>query len=245
MATETRSGPKSEQEEKEFRVLCSSCDRPTVHRVIRSAEYQSEYEEPRFSVSSWDEYQIVECRGCESMSFRHVHRDTEDVDIDDETGEAQLAETVKLYPDRLAGRTQLDHAHHLPRSVLQVYLETLNALRSSLPILAAIGIRALAEAMCKDRQAKGRDLEKKLDSLVEQGLVSSEGAEILHGLRLMGNKAAHEVTPHSLADLNTAFDVIEHALQGVYILPKLAARLPKRTKKVVAAPSPASPGAST
>jgi hypothetical protein len=44
----------------------------------------------------------------------------------------------------------------------------------------------------------------------------------------MGNEAAHEVTAHSEADLMTALDVIEYLLKGAYILPRLAAKLPKK-----------------
>lgn len=52
-----------------------------------------------------------------------------------------------------------------------------------------------------------------------------EGAKILHSLRIMGNQAAHKVKPHSEEDLRTAFDVVEHLLQGVYVLPAKASRL--------------------
>jgi len=38
----------------------------------------------------------------------------------------------------------------------------------------------------------------------------------------MGNNAAHEVKPHKTEELVIAMRVIEHALQGVYILPKQA-----------------------
>jgi hypothetical protein len=44
----------------------------------------------------------------------------------------------------------------------------------------------------------------------------------------MGNDAAHEVKAHSEADLMTALDVVEYLLKGVYVLPRLAAKLPKK-----------------
>ena len=230
MAKESRTGPESKAQGKDYRLTCGTCDRETVHAVVRSAEYVAKYEDRDFSVTSWDDFQIVECRGCQTVSFRSHSRNTEDIDIDPDTGDGILTPTERLYPSRREGRPELEHVHHLPAVVRRIYLETLSALTNSLPILAGIGIRALTEAMCKDRKAAGRNLEKKLDDLVSQGVVAREGAEILHSLRLMGNQAAHEVTPPSLADLNTAFDVIEHALQGVYILPRLAAKLPRRQR---------------
>ncbi len=60
------------------------------------------------------------------------------------------------------------------------------------------------------------------------GVLTTDGPSNLHCLRIMGNQAAHEVKPHSEADLSIAFDVVEHLLEGVYILPKKATKLPKR-----------------
>jgi len=45
----------------------------------------------------------------------------------------------------------------------------------------------------------------------------------------MGNAAAHEVKPHSAEDLAVGLDVVEYVLNGVYLLPKLASNLPKRS----------------
>ena len=59
-------------------------------------------------------------------------------------------------------------------------------------------------------------------------MVTPDGAKILHSLRFMGNDAAHEVEAHPEADLMTALDVVEYLLKGVYILPRLAAKLPKK-----------------
>lgn len=41
---------------------------------------------------------------------------------------------------------------------------------------------------------------------------------------------AHEVKPHKLSELNAAFDVIDHLLQGVYLIPAKAKELPENGK---------------
>lgn len=227
MGQHTRSGPKADEVGKRYRVLCATCDHETNHLVVQSAEYTSEYRESGFSVYSWDEYQIVECAGCETVSFRHASRNSED-SFYDEGGDEHLIPTVNLFPHRLAGRRELDHSHFLPFAVGRIYRETLSALRASMPVLAGIGMRALIEAICADKAAVGSNLERKIDDLASKGIISKEGVEILHSLRLMGNKAAHEVKHHSMDALSTGFGVVEHALLGVYILPALSAKLPKR-----------------
>lgn len=86
----------------------------------------------------------------------------------------------------------------------------------------------MIEVVCKNQATTGASLENKIDDLVKMGVLTKDGAEILHSLRMMGNKAAHEVKPHSEEELNIAFDVVEHLLQGVYLLPIKASKLPKR-----------------
>ena len=231
MRLESRIGPKHDDQAKEARAPCSECGHPTVHTIVTSAEYVSEDGDHRFSVQWWDDYQVLECKGCQNLCFRHVHKNTENTDFNIETQEEWLVETVHLYPKPATGRDELDHVDLLPSLVQQIYQETLAALNAGLRVLAGIGLRALVETMCKERAAVGKNLEARVDAMVGQGLISSEGAEILHGLRIMGNQAAHEVKPHTIEDLNTATDVIEHALQGVYILPKQASKLPRRAQK--------------
>lgn len=60
-------------------------------------------------------------------------------------------------------------------------------------------------------------------------LTKSE-AEMLHGMRMLGNTAAHEVKPHSETMLGDAMDVVEHLLTNVYILPTSTAKFPKRKR---------------
>jgi hypothetical protein len=47
----------------------------------------------------------------------------------------------------------------------------------------------------------------------------------------MGNQAAHKVKAHSQNELNLAFDVVEHLLKTVYLLPEQAKLLPSELRK--------------
>jgi len=171
-----------------------------------------------------ESYQIVRCLGCESYSFRSARSNSE-VFYPINEGEFIHVEDVQIYPPRAAGRPELRDTHLLPYQVRHVYEETHTALCSEMHILAAIGIRALVEAVCAEEEAQGSSLQKKIDSLVELGVLTQAGADILHQVRSMGNDAAHEVRKHTLETLGTAFDVAENLLQNVYILPEKAAQL--------------------
>lgn len=208
-------------------ILCPKCSKETLHKVLVSAELDERFDDGNEWFANWDAYQVVQCQGCRTASFRRTHTDSEHIDPD--KTQVPIA-YVELYPRRVAGRPELPNSFLFPREVSGIYRETLAALSNELPVLASIGIRVLVEVVCNERNTKGRSLSDMIDDLVAQGVLTQDGAEILHSLRLMGNAAAHEVVPHSANDLSIAFDVIEHLLTGVYILPHMADRLPKRRK---------------
>ena len=85
-----------------------------------------------------------------------------------------------------------------------------------------MGIRALLESICEEKQAKGRKLVHKIDDLKIKGILTPVSAGILHKIRSLGNDAAHKAKPHSEKQLGLAMDIIEHLLKDVYILPKQA-----------------------
>lgn len=212
--------------DKEYRLPCARCLGGTRHKVIQSVMVQgNDYDQ---GYQSGDSYQIVQCQGCDSISFRTSHTDSEDFDFDEEIEDIRYNERVELYPSRVAGRHRLRQVHFPPTNVSRVYAETHSALCNKQPILAGIGIRALVETVCKEKAAIGSNLEQKIDNLVANGVLTKAGAETLHSMRILGNESAHEVKPHSEETLNVAMDVVEHMLNDVYILPAATRELPKR-----------------
>jgi hypothetical protein len=222
MDTITTSLNKSKDEEP--RVTCKRCVHKTRHKVLQDVE--TKFETAFGEYTSIDKYQIIQCQGCEEVSFRKVHSDSEDF-IEHE-GETFHPETEELYPPRVAGRHELRQAYFLPMKVSQIYNETHAALCNKQPILSGIGIRALVESVCRDNDAEGYYLEQKIDSLVTKGVLTQTAAEILHSTRILGNKSAHDVEPQSEETLLLAMDIVENLLTNVYVLPKAAKALPRR-----------------
>lgn len=206
-------------------VACGSCSRETHYKVL--AETRTHHEYGAGAVDYYQTYQIVQCNGCLTISFREISECSEDMDYDEE-GQAFLKQTVRLFPNRVAGRPEMDNVEFLPQGVYRIYQETHAALCAELPIMAGFGLRAIVEAVCKEEKIGGGNLQEKIDQLVLSGHVSTAGGKILHSLRFMGNAAAHQMKAHSQREINAAFNVIEHMLQGVYILPKMASELPSK-----------------
>lgn len=199
-------------------VRCRTCKRSTKHKILsdihlegRSNTYEDFY--------GWDDkFQIVQCQGCETLAFRKTHMNSENFR---ETGpnDFEEVEDIDIYPNPETVRNPVEDDYILPPKLRRIYHETLAAINSGQPVLAGIGIRAIVETVCENKNTVGDDLSKRINDLVTQGVLTNDGATILHKLRTLGNEAAHEVKPHDKLQLNLAINVIDHLLQGVYILP--------------------------
>lgn len=231
MSGETKTVDTNKSQGQECRVPCRNCHVETRHKVVQSVDVSGrEYSRGEFIFGYNDSYQIVQCQGCDDVSFRKVHTNSEDIDYDPDENEQFYTATIDVYPSRVAGRHKLRQIDLLPFQISRIYNETHAALCNKQPILAGIGIRALIEAVCQEEQAVGKNLEQKIDDLVTLEVLTKPGAEMLHGTRILGNTAAHEVKPYSETMLGNAMDVVEHLLESVYIFPTATAKLPKRKK---------------
>jgi uncharacterized protein DUF4145 len=203
-----------------------TCAGTTWHRVL--ADVVSRDSSPDYEIEGWDDYLVVQCPGCKTLSFCKESRNSADMDYGPD-GEVSPSVTRLVYPSRIAGRAEMASSRLLPCVVYLIYRETHAALCAPLPVLAGIGLRAIVETVCKEEAAPGKDLKGKIDGLQAMHLITPDGAKILHSLRVMGNQAAHEVKPHTPEELATGLHVVEHLLEGVYILPELQKKLPKPT----------------
>lgn len=211
--------------DKFYLIPCARCLIETRHRVLLSADISGRLlpEDYRY----WDEYQIVQCQGCEAISFRKNSTNTEDVDhfeLPDGSFDTELEDHVEVYPSRIAGRSKVKRHWLLPTQVGKIYAETHSALSNKLTILGGIGIRALIEAVCKEQKAAGSNLKERINDLVQKGVLTQAGADILHTLRALGNESAHEMRAQDEDSIDLAMDVVENMLQSVFILPEASKR---------------------
>lgn len=204
----------------QVKVSCARCAGITNHKIMKSVE-ETGWEElaPDYEIHWGATNQIIKCGGCDTVSFRVLSSNSEEVGPD-----MEAIEHEQLFPSRSEGRQPLDDDHLLPSNLERIYRETISALNNKQPVLTGIGIRAIIETVSKEKNASGGNLVSKINDLVAKGVLTQEGADILHKLRVLGNNAAHEVKAHKPAELNLAIDVVEHLLQAVYILPFHAGR---------------------
>lgn len=217
MGKVTRKFSLEEIKEEQHKFICKECSRETTHKIVASYLERGSEDCGRDQSVDWNERnQIIQCLGCETVSFRVAGTCSENYEHDCD-GDMYYNETVKYYPGRSEGLKAIN-SYLLPPNVQSIYQETILAIENEQNVLAGIGVRALIETICKDLSAEGKDLYNKINSL-EKSIVTKEGVDTLHKLRVLGNDAAHEVKKHNKQQLSLAIQIIEHMLDGTYIIP--------------------------
>jgi len=95
----------------------------------------------------------------------------------------------------------------------KLYNQTINAYDEKLYLVAAIGLRALLEAIIilkVDKKNYKSSLESKIESL--RKYFSDETIDTLHDFRFMGNQAAHNFQEPDRLEIHRALNVIENIM---------------------------------
>ncbi|MBX9349169.1 DUF4145 domain-containing protein [Chromobacterium vaccinii] len=219
-------------------VHCIECKRSTRHLVTVSLDKTGSESNERegWRVDWSDRYQVIECQGCETVSFRHQSWFSEAQDFDDD------GTTERVYPLRNKDAINPRPYHNVPSNLRRIYTELIDCFNNDSPTLCAAGLRALVEGVCAQQgiadgpvelPAKGggkqvvrRDnLEGRIAGLQEKGLLTQSSAQTLHEHRYLGNSAVHELARPSSDELKLAIEVVEHVLEQLYELPEKAAEL--------------------
>jgi len=211
----------SEIIEKTKWILCHDCGKKTEHMVLS----QVSNVDGDVNVTAWTDYYFTQCNGCKSVTLLKEFRFSEYYSPNPYTGENELDVEISLYPSRLQGRKEMTDLFSIPHGIGIIYSETLQAIINNQNILAGIGIRVIVEGVCNDKSSTGRNLKEKINDLANKGFITHDSATILHNLRFMGNRSAHEIKSHGSKELNIAFDIINILLQNVYVMPKKAVEI--------------------
>lgn len=192
--------------------LCNKCGIKTRHDVLCEAIQRGDHD-----YDFWMQHAVVECRGCETRSFRYHYRDIENAFPVSDT-EWDMPEDVENYPRLEDKSLAIDGIEIVPDVVRMIYLETVSAIYEGSLILAGLGLRGTIEAVCNDQSVGGGSLDKMIKNLVTKGLISKKDGERLHAIRFLGNDAAHEIKKPKLEQITVAVKIVKHLIASVYTL---------------------------
>lgn len=236
--------------DKKLKVHCAQCKRETNHLVLQSvdcdgSEVIGHYEGYPETIDWSNNYQIVQCQGCEDISFRHVSWFSE---AREQIGPDEWSDgsSAVLYPKRSDKTRPIKDYYNVPTILRRIYRETVECFNNDAFTLCAAGLRAIIEGICADHKitdgpvqikkldgstqtVRKENLEGKIAGLGERGILTQKNASILHEHRFLGNEAVHELSQPSADELMLATDIVEHILDALYEMPDVAEEL-QRTR---------------
>ena len=243
-------------------VLCAECGGTKKHDVVVSLDRTGNEtsDQEGWSLDWVDNYQVIRCRGCETVSFRHLSWFSEDVGPDGDDGTRE-----RLYPKREVETLKAKPLINVPAALRRIYAELIDCYNNDSPTLCAAGLRALVEGACAAqgivegpvevptegggiKVVTKSNLEGKIAGMAAKGILTVGAAKSLHEHRYLGNEAVHEFAMPSRSELRLAIEIIEHVLDHLYEIPektlklrKEAAARKKKKKKGIFDSSPFDP----
>jgi hypothetical protein len=187
----------------EEKYFCRNCGDDRNHKLI----YKHELEEKNGNIVNFiQNYMIIECLGCDCISFLRVGFDPDEIDFQ-----------YDIFPNYLKDGKELKNQNYIPKKIRYIYQETISALKSDSKILAAGGLRAIIEATCNHLDIGNGDLQKKIDSLHNKGHISRGESDRLHSIRFIGNDALHDMEIPKEEQLYALLDIVNQLLAHLFI----------------------------
>lgn len=195
---------------------CADCNGIRRHRVIK----QHMVYHPVEIVRGYNNYQIVECVGCESVRFRRES-------MDEYRYQNGQDSSIDVYPKQAHLPWKANRELAGLETVGGIYQETCIALDNQLWMLTAAGLRACVEAVCKHENIDGNSLVDKIKNLENKQLLTASQANLLHAARYIGNRSLHDIVEPKFEHLQITMRIIESLLETTYILPIKANQIEK------------------
>ncbi|MCY8973136.1 hypothetical protein MOE37_16405 [Bacillus atrophaeus] len=183
-----------EQTTLEKNVYCARCKNDTKHLIIKSHRRGSFQEiEPEFQ---WHEsFHIVECAGCQNISFVNQYGDEDTWEY--VRGEREWQDVFKVYPEKRFEDTEeyrieqefknrywlkVKAFSYVPSALNNLYKQIIQAYNENLNILCASGLRILLEGICNDLGIKkGYVYDKDKRIIKKNGETNPKKRESLEG----------------------------------------------------------------
>jgi hypothetical protein len=200
------------------RHYCASCFKYTNHTVKALLTLEGDYD---YRITC--HYCVVQCDGCDHVSYRTETIDYEIDVYDHERDEHLPQKTVEFYPPTLKEhRNELETAY-IPDKIVAAYQDTIKAFAAGALLLTAVGFRTVIEAICIEQSIKVKefeDLKPQIKKMQDKKLITQKEADRLHTIRFLGNDSVHAMNVPQEKDLFTVLQIIEHLLNNLYVIDK-------------------------
>lgn len=208
---------------------CNQCLDSRQHDVLHS--HSEKWNSNDGGICGSDEYDLLRCRGCESIAVRHIAWCSEDID---ELGAPYS--TVLYYPPSIS-RPMPRWVHDLVTSEATSLMgdllqEIYVGLQNNIASLATMGIRALIESIMIEKIDDQGSFAENINAFMAAGHISKDQEGILKAALEVGHAVIHRSYSPSKDDLETCMDIVEGIVETLYIHPhkadKLSQKVPRR-----------------
>ena len=203
------------KENQSIKAHCNKCGGTRNHWVLFHKVQTDETEVNRhFSVHWTNSYRLIECQGCESIKIFHESVFSEDAD---ENGDPIV--TKRYYPPSTFRQephwlAKLDNQWHLTKLMREIY----SAMQNECLSLVAMGIRAAFEAIMIDKIKDNGSFGRNLSAFQSAGFISQPQLNAIKSAIELGHASIHRMHVPDASHLETALDVLENLIHGLYIL---------------------------
>lgn len=199
--------------EETFDLFCPSCNILVAAKAVASGlgRFRSDAVSPDDEVDATyhsDRYVVSVCGRCGGPFL--LRQTILGVPAEFET----ITEETVLYP--VARSRALDG---VPASAARAFDQALRAFGTGAYDAAAVMCRRALESVCEAKGVQARNLKARIDALCTAGHIDARLQRWAHGVRLLGNEAAHDLEREvSSADAGDILDLVEAILLYVFTL---------------------------
>lgn len=201
-----------------IKYFCRKCKGLRNHSAIFDHKIRGEEDDFNFQWSK--NYKVIECNGCDNISFLEVYSDSSMIQAVGNGDDYEYYDDETIYPYYLDKGYEIS-AYHLPRPIKDIYLESISAFKAHAYILTAGGFRATIEALCNHLKIKKGNLEERINLLHNKGHLTLSESKRLHSIRFLGNDALHEIEKPKKDQLVILLEIINHLLSNLFVNDKI------------------------
>ncbi|MGA9998355.1 MAG: DUF4145 domain-containing protein [Pyrinomonadaceae bacterium] len=219
-------------EEETTKAYCNKCFGETYHQIlhVETSKWSEPIDEEVYFYGG-DTFEMLKCRGCETITLRH--KSWFSTDTNDE-GQPNIT----YYPPAVSRRepdwlNDLALYYNMNEDFLEGTLKEIYiALKNDSRRLAAMGVRSLLEQIMIEKVGDQGTFKSNLQKFLDEGYISKLQMKNLETILEAGHAAIHGGFKPSKEELSTVVDIAESVVESIYIhIPKaqdLSSKIPPR-----------------
>lgn len=215
-----------------FKAECNHCYSTTLHDILfEKKDHWTDEIDDQFSIDWGVTWQVIQCRGCESISMRRDSWDSEDTDDEGRPNVSTAYFPPRIFRELPAWITDDLFSHTCPAEVEQLMKELYVALQNDCRAAATMLMRAIFEHMTIAKVGDHGSFTKNLIKFEEQGFIAKRQREVIESMIEAGHASIHRAFIPKKTDIVTLTDILEGILEVVYVQSPKAEELKKRIPK--------------